>query len=135
MSEEKKQSRKHEIAIPETIERSKLLQCLVEPPHDWMEVSLTLEGDKEPFQVGKILSRRCPEISVFMFRPCKLNMTTRKRDVQLKDGDKVNVKVTLYETGDANKRTFKNKIQDAGQQVIVTCKPVKAEPGTEIEET
>lgn len=135
MSEEKKQPRKHEIAIPETIERSKLLQCLVEPPHDFMDITLTLDGEKEPFQHGKILSRRCPEISVFMFRPCKLNMSTRKRDVQLKDGDKVNVKVTLYESGDANKRTFKNKIQDAEQQVIVSVKPTKADPGTEIEET
>ena len=129
------ETKKHEIAIPETIERSQLLQCLVEPPHDFMDITLTLDGEDEPFQHGKILSRRCPEISVFMFRPCKLNMSTRKRDVQLKDGDKVNVKVTLYESGDANKRTFKNKIQDAKQQVIVSVTPTKAEPQSEIEET
>lgn len=135
MSEEKKESRKHEIAIPQSIKHTALLQCLVEPPHDWMEVSLTLEGEKEPFQVGKILSRRCPEISVFMFRPQKLDMKKRIRPQPLKDGDIVNVKVTLYESGDANKRTFKNKIQDAEEKVKVSVPKIKAEPKSEIEET
>ena len=116
MSEKKK----HEILIPNKVEYTKALFCLVEPPHDFMDVSFTKEGEDAPFRVGKLISRRCPEIAAFMFRPGKLNTSTRQRDKPLQKGDKIKVKVTLYKKGDPNKRTLTEPFESKEEIVEVT---------------
>ena len=110
----------HTILIPDKVEYTKGLFVQVDPPHDFMDMSFTMEGEKEPFRTGQLISRRCPEIACFMFRPGKLNTATKQRDKPLKAGDKIKVKVTLYKTGDPNKRTLTEPIETKEAIVEVT---------------
>lgn len=110
----------HTILIPDKVKYTKGLFCQVDPPHDNMDMSFTIEGEKEPFRVGKLISRRCPEIAVFMFRPAKLNTTTKQRNKPLKAGDKIKVKITLYKKGDPNKRTLSEPFETKEAIVEVT---------------
>ena len=102
------------------MEYTKGLFCQVDPPHDNMDITFTIEGEKEPFRVGKIISRRCPEIASFMFRPAKLNISTKQRDKPLQKGDKIKVKVTLYKKGNPNTRKLTEPIEHKEAIVEVT---------------
>lgn len=116
MSEEKK----HTIVIPPKVEYTKGLHCPVDPPCEFMDISFTKEGETKPFRVGKIIQRRCPEIAAFMFRPNRLNSATGSREPPLQAGDKINVVVTLYKSGDADKRTLSEPYQSEEKIVEVT---------------
>lgn len=110
----------HIILIPDKVEYTKALFCPIDPPHDNMDITFTKEGEDAPFRTGKIVSRRCPEIASFMFRPAKLNTSTRQRDKPLEKGDKIKVKITLYEKGDPSERTLSRPFDSKEATVEVT---------------
>lgn len=115
-----KEDKKFNIVIPEKCEHTALVQCPVEPPHANMSISFTTKGDDKPFREGKILNRRCPEISGFLFRPQIVDTKSRKRVTALSKGDIVIVKVVLYEKGDSNTRVLSEKIQEEKAELEVT---------------
>ena len=83
----------HDIAIPDDVEYTKPLICQVDPPCEDMTITFTLVGEDKPFREGKIEGRRCPEIASYMFRPRKLDKTTKQFPEPLKAGDKIIVKI------------------------------------------
>jgi len=90
------------IIIPKQVQYTKPLTCLFHPPTDKAQISFTLDGEDEPFRTGK-LSRRCKEISAFMFRPELLDEKNEQYTKPLKAGDIVNVEVTINETTKSQK--------------------------------
>lgn len=113
------------IVIPDRCKYTGLLQCLVDPPHDFMSITMTTKGEDEPFREGKVIGRRCPEISGYLFRPMKVDIKKKSRVPALVDGDKIVVKVTLYKEGEPNKRTLSSPIQSLEQEVLVTDEKTK----------
>lgn len=82
----------HKIIIPETVEYTRPLVCLIDPVTNDAEISLTLEGEDTPFRTAE-LKKRSNEIAVFVFRPRTLDVVNKKFTEPLKKGDIINVKV------------------------------------------
>lgn len=83
-----------EIIIPKTVKPTKALTCLIDPQTSDATISLTLEGEDTSFRTGKLI-RRSNEISIFMFRPKRLDIQKEKFTDPLKSGDVINVEVVL----------------------------------------
>ena len=115
---------KYQIAIPKEVEHTKVLSCIVEPPHDKMTIDLCDE-EGNSFIRGGIANRRCGCIDAFVKRPQRLNMATRQRDQPLKAGDKIVVKVSLWDKVENpktrfDKPKFSELIQEAKEPVTIT---------------
>ena len=111
---------KRTILIPDEVEYTKALFVQIEPPHSMMSISFTKKGEKEPFRVGKVISRRCQEIAAYMFRPNKLNLFTKKRDAPLVAGDTIIVKVVMYSECNTTKQTLSKSFQEVTKEIKVT---------------
>jgi len=80
------------ILIPTTAEHAEPFNCVFEPASNNTEISFTLDGESEPFAVGKTFNRS-NEITAFMKRPRRLDVDNRQFTKPLKAGDTVHVKV------------------------------------------
>lgn len=90
----------NKIFIPDSCEHTQALRVLVEPPSDKMYIQLCDSENGKSFQEGKIEGKRTRELAIFMFRPMKLieEGNTVREQVHLKKGDKVLVKVQVYDS-------------------------------------
>ena len=95
---------------------------------------MTLKGEDEPFSFGGVKTRRCPEVAGFLFRPQRLNKSTKKRDAPLKKDDIVIVKVTFWKDYNPDKDKYAREIESFEQEVEVTFPPEPEEP-EEVEAT
>ena len=93
---------KQKIIIPDTIEHTKPLVCLLDPVTSNATISLTFDGEDEPFRTG-VLQKRSSEIAAFVFRPRILDEVNKKFTSPLKKGDILNVEVVV--TNDSGKST------------------------------
>ena len=106
------------VDIPATVQYTKALFCKVTPPQKFMSIEFKLAGDDEPFRIGKIIGRECPEIAAFMFRPSRTK-DSAERFAPLKAGDKVKVIVKCYAKGDKESQTFEGLMKEEIQVVEV----------------
>lgn len=91
---------------------------------------MTLKGEDKPFSFGGVKTRRCPEVAAFLFRPQKLNKSTKKRDAPLKEGDIIVVKVTFWKDYNPDKDAYAREIESFEQEVEVTFpEPKETEEG------
>jgi len=115
---------KYTIIIPKEVEHTKVLSCIVEPPHDKMTIDLCNQGSTTPFLRGGIANRRCPSIDAFVKRPIKLNLETKQRDKPLVKGDKIDVIVTLWSkvenpVNKGDKPKFSGELQKVKETVTI----------------
>jgi len=88
---------KQKIIIPDKVEYTKALVCLIDPITSQATISLTLEGEDEPFRTGK-LQKRSSEIAAYVFRPRVLDEVNKKFTSPLKTGDILNVEVIVTDS-------------------------------------